>query len=50
MSMWNLQALAAKAQEAAARIEAQLDNSVGLEGIGEEEVSKRAITFTMTRI
>ncbi|KAK1743230.1 putative TATA element modulatory factor, partial [Skeletonema marinoi] len=31
---WNLKAIAAKAQEAAARIEAQLDNSVGLEGIG----------------
>lgn len=30
--MWNLQALAAKAQEAAARIEAQLDNSVGIDG------------------
>ena len=31
--MWNLKAIAAKAQEAAARIEAQLDNSVGLECI-----------------
>ena len=30
--MWNLQALAAKAQEAAARIEAQLDSSVGVDG------------------
>jgi len=32
--MWNLQALAAKAQEAAARIEAQLDNSVGIKDDG----------------
>ena len=32
--MWNLQALAAKAQEAAARIEAQLDTSVGIKDDG----------------
>ena len=32
--MWNLQALAAKAQEAAARIEAQLDDSVGIKDDG----------------
>ena len=33
-TMWNLQALAAKAQEAAARIEAQLDDSVGIKDDG----------------
>ena len=32
--MWNLQSLAAKAQEAAARIEAQLDTSVGVKDDG----------------